>query len=338
MGYTLDLEKIQRDVRQFRLKHRNMSADELADWYIRDAALYCAGVGAVSHLADVVPVAGQIAGLVGLGADFSLTLKRQSQLVVEIATIYDSAPTPPTALVAVLGVLGIGFGVGGVKAAAVKGAVTAAKAGLKGAALKFVKVVAKNLGFTFTKKVFLRWVPVIGAPIGGALNYAATLSIGKTAKAFYSGKPVGVWQPTTDEELSLLRADIAMAWADGRLSEQERRAIGRRLSKSSLDAEAKQIIRSEITKPHAPEEIVIALQSAEAKTLLLDYVLNVAAVDKEINEAETALIQKFAESLGVPIEETGKKTAERQERLQRKRRVSRRKKSGGDGYAKKTGS
>jgi uncharacterized membrane protein YebE (DUF533 family) len=72
-------------------------------------------------------------------------------------------------------------------------------------------------------------------------------------------------QGETEFALTLVRAMIAAANADGHIDEDERKKIGEKLTLSGMGAEAEQFLMAEIAKPHSIDELVNAVQTDAQK-------------------------------------------------------------------------
>jgi uncharacterized membrane protein YebE (DUF533 family) len=75
-------------------------------------------------------------------------------------------------------------------------------------------------------------------------------------------------QGETEFALTLVRAMIAAANADGHIDDEERRKIAEKLTLSGMGAEAEQFLMSEIERPHSIDELINAVQTDAQKVEL----------------------------------------------------------------------
>jgi hypothetical protein len=168
----MDKKAIQKNVKQLKEDHPALSREELCKKIIGKDAILCglvgAGTGALPGVFSWAAIAPDIANL----------LLKQSYVVLSIACIYDYDPTMEERAVEVLACMGI---TGGVVAGneQIKHLV---KLGLKS---PLAKELAKKLGTVLSRQLMAKIIPFVGAVVGGALNYAGVVSVGKAAIAYY---------------------------------------------------------------------------------------------------------------------------------------------------------
>jgi len=75
-------------------------------------------------------------------------------------------------------------------------------------------------------------------------------------------------QGETEFALTLVRAMIAAANADGHIDEQERKKIADKLALSGIDAEAEQFLNDEIARPQSIDQLIAAAQTDAQKVEL----------------------------------------------------------------------
>lgn len=96
--------------------------------------------------------------------------------------------------------------------------------------------------------------------------------------------------------LTLVRAMIAAARADGRIDEEERRRIGEKLSLSGLDADAESFLKAELESPLDLDALVAATQTEAQKMEL--YTASRLAIDAD-TRAERGYLDLLAGRLGL---------------------------------------
>ncbi|MFC5386144.1 tellurite resistance TerB family protein [Aquamicrobium segne] len=103
-------------------------------------------------------------------------------------------------------------------------------------------------------------------------------------------------QGETEFALTLVRAMIAAAHADGAIDEEEKRRISEKLSLSGLDAEAEDFLKAELAAPLGLEELVKAAKTEPQKIEL--YTASRLAVDAD-TRAERGYLDLLAGRLGL---------------------------------------
>lgn len=96
--------------------------------------------------------------------------------------------------------------------------------------------------------------------------------------------------------LTLVRAMIAAAKADGRIDDEERRRIGEKLSLSGLDSDAESFLRAELESPLDLDALVATAQTEAQKVEL--YTASRLAVDAD-TRAERGYLDLLAGRLGL---------------------------------------
>jgi uncharacterized membrane protein YebE (DUF533 family) len=97
--------------------------------------------------------------------------------------------------------------------------------------------------------------------------------------------------------LTLVRAMIAAANADGHIDEKEQKKIGDKLALSGISAEAEQFLRAEIEKPLSIDELVKAVQTDAQKLEL--YTASRLTIDPD-TRTERGYLDLLAGRLGLP--------------------------------------
>jgi uncharacterized membrane protein YebE (DUF533 family) len=96
--------------------------------------------------------------------------------------------------------------------------------------------------------------------------------------------------------LTLVRAMIAAARADGRIDDDEKRRIGEKLSLSGLDAEAESFLKAELESPLDLDTLVAAARTEAQKVEL--YTASRLAIDAD-TRAERGYLDLLAGRLGL---------------------------------------
>lgn len=144
----VNVEKVEQDVAELRLKYPTESTAELAQRIIADTAFKAAGAGLVTNI--VPPLA-----ITLLAIDIAAVTALQAAMVYRIAAVYGFSVTDPTRRGEVLALWGLSMGGSG-----------ALKTGLS----------------------LVEAIPFIGAGVGVASNAALLYSLGHVTQQFYETK------------------------------------------------------------------------------------------------------------------------------------------------------
>ncbi|MBW4580921.1 MAG: DUF697 domain-containing protein [Tildeniella nuda ZEHNDER 1965/U140] len=144
----VDVDAVQRDVAELRLKYPLDRDDELAQRVIADTAWKAAGIGLATNF--IPPLA-----LMLFAVDFGAIAALQAEMIYRIATIYGFSSIDPTRRGEVLTLWGLSMG-----------GSEAVKVGLS----------------------VVELVPVLGAAVGSAGNAAILYGLGAAACRFYEAK------------------------------------------------------------------------------------------------------------------------------------------------------
>ncbi len=151
--------RIRRRVDRFR-SGRKEDPVSLAWERTRLRARRTAAIGTVTTVPAMIPVLGPALAALGLVADWRLVAEQQRDLVLEIAALFDVMPEDPTREVRGLFLASAGSAFVGSQV---------------GEAV--VRVAAREVA----ERSVSRLLPGVGAAVAGALNYAATVAIGRAA-------------------------------------------------------------------------------------------------------------------------------------------------------------
>ncbi|HEY3055558.1 MAG TPA: EcsC family protein [Thermoanaerobaculia bacterium] len=169
----IDTQKIQKEVEDLKRAAPAYHPSRHARMLARRTAIRCAAAGAVTGLPG-----GTIA-IGALGADLAYLVYQQFRLILGIATVYGHAPTGRERFAEALSCLayssGVGIGKQGI--ATVLGSAT-----IEGGA------VAERIGARIARERLARFVPIVGAVSGGALNYVSVRAVARSAIRYYESR------------------------------------------------------------------------------------------------------------------------------------------------------
>ena len=169
----IDAEKIRHDVELLKDAAPEFHPADHARILIRRTALRCAAAGALTGLPSGLLALGT------LGADLAYLIFQQFRLILGIATIYGHEPSHRERFHEALSCLAFtsGVGIGKQGIASILDAAT-----LEGG------MVAGRIGNRFARARLARFIPVVGAVSGGALNYVSVRGVGRAAIRYYESR------------------------------------------------------------------------------------------------------------------------------------------------------
>jgi len=169
----IDTDRIRRDVGLMRASEPDFDAADHAKTLARRTAIRCAAAGAMTGIPSGFLAIGT------LGADLAYLVFQQFRLVVGIATIYGHEPHGRERFAEALSCLayssGVGIGKQGI-------ATMLESAVLEGG------IVAEKIGARFARERLMKFVPIVGAISGGALNYASVYAVARAAIRYYESR------------------------------------------------------------------------------------------------------------------------------------------------------
>jgi hypothetical protein len=172
-----DEEAAAERVATLRKAHPDATDQELVDKLVRQKCKRTGAVGAVTSGTSLIPGLGTLVALtIGVAADVGLTFVAQVDLVLEIAAVYGQRLDLDAKKRAVL---------------ATTGASSGANRLLNNAGGLVVGTATRR----FTRRFFIKAIPVIGVGASVAGNVLATRVIGRRANAYFKLGPdaVGSW-------------------------------------------------------------------------------------------------------------------------------------------------
>ena len=156
---------------------RSLHGDALVEHLIRQKARQTGMVGAVTSAAALVPGLGNITAFtIGVATDVGVTLRLQSELVLEIAAARDKTLSPAEARNALLVVTGVNMG---------------AERLVNQAGRKLAEKAAER----FAGRAIVKAIPFVGIAVSGGANMVMTYLVGRRADAYFQlgEDQVGDW-------------------------------------------------------------------------------------------------------------------------------------------------
>lgn len=172
-----DLKSAAARVEAARTAHPELGIDALVEHLIKQKAIHAGMVGAATSAAGLVPGLGTLASFtVGAAADVGLTLRLQSELVLEIAAAHNYKLSPQEDRNALLLVTGVNMG-----------------------AERLVAETGRQLAEEAVERLagraFVKAIPFFGIAIAAGANLVTIYVIGRRADAYFrlGPKAVGSW-------------------------------------------------------------------------------------------------------------------------------------------------
>lgn len=179
--------KVEAYVDHVRELNSGIDQRDLARKIMRRRAMKAGGIGALCSLG------GFLAMPITMPGDMYMTFRIQARMVLAVAYIYGWDVRDDNFATDILLVMGGSAGISALKKLGIK----IGQEYTKKVVTKHVrKEMVKQLNQLVSRKIitkagekrlvnFTKLVPLVGAPIGGALNYFGTLDVGRTALKFY---------------------------------------------------------------------------------------------------------------------------------------------------------
>lgn len=156
---------------------RSLSGDALVEHLIRQKARQTGMVGAVTSAAALVPGLGNLTAFtIGVATDVGVTLRLQSELVMEIAAARGKTLSPAEARNALLVVTGVNMG---------------AERLVNQAGRKLAEKAAER----FAGRAIVKAIPFVGIAVSAGANMVMTYVVGRRADAYFllGEDQVGDW-------------------------------------------------------------------------------------------------------------------------------------------------
>lgn len=169
----IDTDAIRREVDGIRTSKPLYEPRQHARTLTRRTAIRCAAAGAVTGLPSGLLAIGT------LGADLAYLVYQQFRMILAIATIYGHEPSARERFGEAVSCLAFASGVGIGK----HGLAT-----MLGSAAIEGGLIAEKIGARFFRDRLAKFIPIVGAVSGGALNYASVATVGRAAIRYYESR------------------------------------------------------------------------------------------------------------------------------------------------------
>jgi uncharacterized tellurite resistance protein B-like protein len=153
--------------------------------------------------------------------------------------------------------------------------------------------------------------PLAGHPVGLVLSHLEVRALAAIGSLYFERAAIeedGVGrlhELSRAQKVSLIQVLTAVAWADGRVSPEERRLVEHHVALADLPAKTTKRLLEGIrgVEPKVPEALELEPLEPTARRFVLEQGILLSLVDDDLDEAEQALLERVAERLGAtPLE------------------------------------
>ncbi|HEX9294768.1 MAG TPA: DUF533 domain-containing protein [Polyangiaceae bacterium] len=108
-----------------------------------------------------------------------------------------------------------------------------------------------------------------------------------------------------EEDTAILQSLVSVAWADGRISQEETEVLEALFQAFEVNDEEAVEIREYAKTPRSLADIPLTALSADDRRMLLQHAVLLTFIDGEQAPAEKALLSELCSKLRIPDEEAG---------------------------------
>lgn len=119
-----------------------------------------------------------------------------------------------------------------------------------------------------------------------------------------------------DAEKALIKSLIHVIWADGEVSEDERRLLGGVLSQLDLDDESLHEVAEMMSQPPDLQNLKDSVQDPEARREIMKVMLAMAMADGKVEISELRFLNKIARELEIGDDDLEQLKAETLEEIE----------------------
>jgi uncharacterized membrane protein YebE (DUF533 family) len=106
-----------------------------------------------------------------------------------------------------------------------------------------------------------------------------------------------------EQNMAILKSLCAVAWADGRVAEDEKEVIEALLQAFDASEAEAQLIRDYVAEPKTLDDIPLTDLDASDRRVLLQHSVFLTFIDGSQDEKEKALLAALSDRLRIPAEE-----------------------------------
>jgi uncharacterized membrane protein YebE (DUF533 family) len=120
-----------------------------------------------------------------------------------------------------------------------------------------------------------------------------------------------------EQNMAILKSLVAVAWADGRVAEEEKEVIEALLQAFDASPAEAQLIRDYSTEPKSLDDIPITDLDADDRRVLLQHAVLLTFIDGEQHDKERELLGILSDKLRIKAEERDELISAASERAKR---------------------
>lgn len=307
----------------FQKKYLGLSDDEVADILINVTVKYATIAGGVAGaaitanqialLSSVGATAVIMAG--SIGAEIIYLARLQMKLVLDLSVVYDiqlDADDPEDILM----VFGYALGIvpteligKTIEKAAGAGTQYAIRQYISKGTLQTIQAFGKRIGMKILQRSIIKYaVPVVSAAVGSSYNYFTTKTVGKIAKAHLKNRG------KVTEELRVLiskkntyhivfpAAVLYMAYADGKLTMEEKELYKAVLSRLTLDEFEKTEFQRLLSSQENILEAIKEINDQSISHSLVKVLALMAIYDGVFSEEEKKFLLDVSSELNIDVD------------------------------------
>lgn len=106
-----------------------------------------------------------------------------------------------------------------------------------------------------------------------------------------------------DQDMAILKSLCAVAWADGRVAEEEKEMIEALLQAFNASETEAQVLRAYAAEPRTLDDIPLTEMSADDRRVLLQHAVFLTFIDGKQDAEELALLDALSEKLRISADE-----------------------------------
>lgn len=120
-----------------------------------------------------------------------------------------------------------------------------------------------------------------------------------------------------DHQEAMVKSLVAVAWADGRMDDEESEVIEALLSAFELSGEDAAMVREYAREPRTIDDVPLTELSAHDRRLLLQHAVLLTYIDGEQSDKEREILRSLVQKLHLPEEEAAELVLGAEQRAQR---------------------
>ncbi len=223
-------------------------------------------------------------------------LVAQGDLIGDAATLHDNQSGPEERQLELATVLCLGLGE--VKLARrLHDAHLAAKQG-RAATTRLLRDVERRLAPRWSR------APSAARPVEVGLTWLEARTLAAVASSYFEASSIEedtverLLRLSEAEKVDLIEVLVALAWADGRLSPEERRLIEHQIEHAELSADTARRLRAHLERPFPVQQLELTPLAPTARRFVLEKAALLSLIDDDLDPSEVRVLEEVALGLG----------------------------------------